>query len=244
MIQLIKTYDDHRHDLSDFARTLTRSVMAVLNIHATIGQVPLIGRMEASLITDEFPIYLPRALEGTRSDWEEDLRWYVEDYARFDPFSSMRAQSVSSGLDAYGSSLAHSICASDTALQELHGEKLTILVDDHGQYSPRLSRIHWEILECVELWHLDFRPLSVTVVRIAAMGGRLIDHKSQNSSFESAGLIHLLAISARLSSREEIPYRLITRAILNALPEEKRTLEENPKFEIVRPGTLEALEST
>lgn len=44
---------------------------------------------------------------------EEDLRWYVEDFARFDPFEASRAEKVKASIPRYVRSLVQSLSISD-----------------------------------------------------------------------------------------------------------------------------------
>lgn len=216
--------------------------MATLTVGEVEGEVALRGRMKPSLINRDFAIYLPETVVKPPINFEAELRWYIEDYAGHDPFSFRRAQSISIELESYGSSLAQSMCDSDAELEGLCGKELMILIDDSDSYSPRLSRIHWEILERLELWRADCRPRNVTVLRLATLGNRTRESKSQSHVVGLNRQSHLLAVSARVSSQEEIPYRLITRAIFNSLSERDPT--DAPTFEIVRPGTLEALRTS
>ena len=96
--------------------------------------------------------------------WEE-IRWYLEDYARRDPFSSGRTQSAEHSLISYGVSLASAIYNPDAPLEGLKDSSLLISIEYGSEFTPRMAQIHWEILENVEVWLEKRRLRNVSVVR-------------------------------------------------------------------------------
>ena len=216
--------------------------MAILHLRAVKGQVPLEARITPSTGHDSFEVVLPEASVDPDL-FSDEIRWYIESYARQDPFSSKRAQAVELTIRSYGSSLAHAICVSDAVLVDLYNSELWILVVDSEEYCPRFSRVHWELLENVEFWDAAFRPRRVSVVR-QTNGPGSIDDDSYTQAFtrSESNQQHILAVSRPLRERD-IPHRLITRSILNVVAEEQDRSSAPPTFEIVRPGTFRALET-
>ena len=199
--------------------------------------------MTPSVVNQGFHIVLPETLADP-SQYSDEIRWYMESYARQDPFSLKRAQAAELTLKSYGSSLATAICASDAVMVDLFDSELLILIVDHEEYCHRFSRVHWEILENVEFWDADLRPRRVSVIRQASGAGS-IDHHSYTQAFtkSESSQRHILAVSARPLRERDIPHRLITRSILNVVAEEQDRSPTPPTFEIVRPGTFQALET-
>lgn len=218
--------------------------MPILNIRAVQGEVSLTARIKPSLKDEPFPILLPQDFTDPSDGFWEDLRWYIEEYARNDSFSVRRSQAVEAKLQSYGASLAHAICVSDPVLADLFGCDLMIEIDGYGGYSPRLARIHWEIVEDVMLWNAELRPRRVLVVRKADSICALGDHSYAQDVIETqSSRQHILAVSARPNLDRDIPYRLITRTISEAISEEQDGSPNPPTLEIVRPGTFLALET-
>ena len=216
--------------------------MAILRLRAVKGQISLEAWVTPSIVDDSFQISLHETLTDHVQDLDE-IKWFMESYARQDPFSQKRAQAAELILRSYGSSLATAICASDAVMVDLYDSDLLILVADPEEYCPRLSRVHWELLENVEFWDADLRPRRVFVVRQASGSGP-IDHDSYARAFTKSDSTqqHILALSARPLQERDIPHRLITRSILSVVAEEQDRNPTPPTFEIVRPGTFQALE--
>lgn len=217
--------------------------MPILRIGAVRGQVPLEARITPSIVNDSFGIILPDAVLDP-GQFLDEVKWYIESYVRQDPFSLNRAQAAELALRSYGSSLANAICASDAVLVDLYDSELMILIADHAEYCLRFSRVHWEVLEDVKIWDADFRPRRVSVVRQANVADSSDDDSYTQTFIQSrSSQQHILAVSARPLQDRDIPHRLITRSILKVVAEEHKRSPTAPTFEIVRPGTFQALES-
>lgn len=217
--------------------------LKILQIRASEAKTPLIGLIKPSILEQEFNIYLPGALYDDKDAFCEDLRWYIEDYARNDPFSSQRSRSVESRLQSYGLSLAHAICKSEATPADFLDSALLIEIDGYGGYSSRLSRIHWEILEDLNFWSADVRPCRVSVVRKIAIPDSVNETRllltTSAEPDPSANAQHILALTARPTQGADIPHRMITRCIFEAVQSSK---SKAATFEIVRPGTFQALQ--
>lgn len=217
----------------------------VLNLTAIQGQAELQGQILPSEENKSFPLVLPKEFVDPADPFWEEVRWYIEEYARNDPFSFQRAESIEEQLRSYSELLAQAVCASDAVLVGLYDSELLILINDHTEYSPRLSRIHWESLENVDIWDAALRPCRVSVVRRTNVKTGISEESLTTClRHDQAGPPNILAVSVRPNLERDIPYRLITRSILDVVAEEQKRGTNAPTFEIVRPGTFEALQQT
>ena len=103
--------------------------------------------MTTSVLCEEFSIDLPQQMVDPAEAMWEEIRWYLEGYAKRDPFSLGRAHNAERSLRSCGLSLALAICVSHATLKGLDDSKLLISIEYEGQFSLRMARIHWEILE-------------------------------------------------------------------------------------------------
>ncbi|KAL8823900.1 MAG: hypothetical protein Q9191_005458 [Dirinaria sp. TL-2023a] len=217
--------------------------MARLSIREIVGQVSLEASMTTSVLNAAFHIFLPAMPDPADNVWEE-IRWYLEDYATRDPFSFARAQRVQRSLRSHGISLALEISYSDATLQGLKDSSLLILIEYEGGFTPRMARIHWEVLENVELWPEERRPSIVSVVRRTKPTIEQ-DTLSTNFSVEGGFSQHnILAITARPGQANDIPHRLVTRSILGIVQEHSVPGQCPSSLQTVHPGTFKALSSS
>ena len=215
--------------------------LVTIEISALGGETALKGHITSSPSDEDFHIYLPKNFGESGDTLSEDIRWYVEDYARNDPFSLQRSQSVESRLQLYGTQLAHAICKSDAVLKYLLDSDVVIEVDGRGGYSHQFSSLHWEILEDLSLWNANVRPQRVAVVRKFHRGSirpETLPKETSHNAELNATPQNVLAITARPNVDSDIPHRMITRSILEAVQDCK---QQTLTFTIIRPGTFEAL---
>ena len=175
--------------------------------------------------------------------WEE-IRWYLEDYARRDPFSFGRAQSVKHSLTSYGLSLASAIYNPDAPLKGLKDSILLISLEYEGEFTPRMARVLWEILENVGVWPEERRPSNVSVVRRTKPNIQRNVLETDFTVNRHCSRHNLLAITARPGRAHDIPHRLVTRSILSIVQEHSVPVQSYSTFQIVRPGTFEALSNS
>lgn len=217
--------------------------MAHLRVREVTGQVPLEASVTTSVSNVAFHISLPEVADPADNIWEE-TRWYLEDYARRDPFSFTRAQSAERSLRSHGLALAWAISNSDATLQCLKDSSLLIFIEYEGDFTPRMARIHWEILENVELWPEERRPSIASVVRRTKPN---IQHNILSPDFTVKGVCsrhNILAVTARPGQANDIPHRLVTRSILGIVQEHSVPEQYSSSFQIVHPGTFKALSSS
>ena len=218
--------------------------MAHLSIRGTDGQTFLEACVTASVVHESFPIFLPEHVaEPTDNLWKE-IRWYLEDYARLDPFSFARALAAERALKSYGQSLASAISEPDVMHKELKDSSLLISIEYKDEFTPRMARVYWELLEIVEIWPEQRRPSSVSIVRrTKPVIGRHTLRSDWSVKGRSSGN-NVLAITARPDQAHDIPHRLVTRSILEIVQEHSVGGQCAASFQVVRPGTFDALRST
>ncbi|KAL8824802.1 MAG: hypothetical protein Q9191_004813, partial [Dirinaria sp. TL-2023a] len=213
-----------------------------LVICALEGKTSLVGLFKSSSGDHRFNIDVPQDLYDQQGLFGEDLRWYIEDYARNDPFSTKRALSVGSKLRSHGSSLVAALCQSEDLVVGILDIDLLIEIDGRGDYSRQLSWIHWEILEDPSFWAPEFRPRRISVLR-RVQAVENVDEKGLLLTLGDMSLNatprDILAITARPSLGSDIPHRMITRSIFEAV---QKSNNETATFKIVRPGTFQALQ--
>jgi hypothetical protein len=178
--------------------------------------------------TRELQIENPSSLED-----EEDIRWYLEDYALYDPFLSEKAKTTSAGLTRYGERLFAQL-----ELDLLTSDKIPPLRLDieEGEDAAGFHALHWEILEDPTLWRRgDGRgPPTVCVRRVVQ--GTLPPPVSVLPS----DCIRVLLVVSRHLEPSEAGHRMISKKLF----EIKRMCGPGRlDLEIVRPGTFEAFQA-
>ena len=216
--------------------------MTVLIIRAVEGHIPLEGKIVSFEVDTKFDLYLPESLADPFASLYEELRWYIEEYARNDAFALKRATAAELTFTSYGIDLARAICPSQSVVKHLQGCTLTIVIENGEDFSPKLSRVHWEILENVEFWQESYRPLRVSVFR-RAHGHTPLGNDIHTEVLPKLDIVqqHILAVSARPNQERDIPHRLITRSIVDAISKDQGRSKNLPTLELVRPGTFHAL---
>lgn len=192
-----------------------------------------------------FPVFVPWAmLPGTpRLPFEADLKWYLEDYSWKEPFSTSRAQDIARRLSSYGKRLAK-ITIPHQVQDHFKNESVLIRIDDNESSASRINLIHWEVLEQLDLWSESGRPHSVSVVRICNQGLKDLESEEPDAGWDELSTIsNVLALTARPNGVEDIPHRIITRSIHNAITGLRAAGGSDLSFHIVRPGTFGALET-
>ena len=111
--------------------------MIHLSVREIVGQIPLEASTATSVLRGDFQIFLPdQVAEPADNTWEE-IRWYLEDYARRDIFAFGRAQSAERSLKSSGLSIALAISNSDATLKGIKNSSLLVLVEYKTEFTPR-----------------------------------------------------------------------------------------------------------
>lgn len=167
-------------------------------------------------------------------------RWYLDKFRQREPYSTSKAKSASLLLEKYGSTLLRqlSLCQYVPDYEEVH-----ILVENQVQADQKTSRsihrLYWEFLEDERLWDTAGR---VTVQRLLppSMPGPQISMQTDQ--------LNLLLITARdLTQKWTADSDISPLLVPDILCRIESALEVRGvtlKIQIVRPGTLEALENT
>lgn len=180
----------------------------------------------------------------------KEVQWYFEQYLLHDPFSTSRAEVVQRRLKQHAKNLIKDFLVPEVCPSSLDAFELLIEIHDARHVRPSnvndsLHRFYWEALEDNTIWEaLTVRtPLRVCVVRVHLPGRAYVPQISSDSlpSSSPSKSRHVLAVTARPSHLDDIPYRLITRSIAAAVSALVSSTEAKPSLEIVRPGTFQAL---
>ena len=183
-------------------------------------------------------ILIPSMVQYLSPVFEEELRWYMEDFPTLNPFQAPRASTVAQQLVAYGSDLAESVTNSISSLGKSANQYLFLKINVVREEDDIMDAILWEILEVCSLWPASARPTSVSVERMTTAkltpDEALIiqDHTNPRAR-------NILAITSRPQVENDIPHRLITRPILDIVEASKN--KQSITFDVARPGTFEAL---
>jgi hypothetical protein len=170
----------------------------------------------------------------------EELRWYLEEYAEKDPFMTSRAAAAAAILVHYGSNLLSAVdwkaMLTHTELQQ----PLTILVEEPDSHlsdtstKSYIAHVFWELLERRDLWSLSLHPPIIAVLRTIS--------KFQQPTIIPAVNPHgrplnVLIVVARPAGDQDIPHRLVSQIILDTVP-------GDICVDVSCPGTFEAFETS
>ena len=165
---------------------------------------------------------------------EEQIRWYVEDYALLDPYRIGRAQEAIALLKRYGIELAQTLqptimdIMSSTPKANIDIRTIRLEVVCRSS-TTKLQQLHWELLEFAD-WDFDAKIKFVITRRIFTSG-----NDSLGTDIGSEQNIRILFISARPKVDRDVDYRLISRHLvdLTNLP----SLKGHCTVDFVRPGS-------
>jgi hypothetical protein len=172
---------------------------------------------------------------------EREFLWYWEDFALQDPFEKSRALAAEQSLlkyaetirDAIEEPLADILRNRQSTLQEV---TVHLAIKSEGSNSS-LQRLHWELLENLELWtRLPSTCKAIQVFRriMSAASSPITECPTVTSR------LNVLVTTARPDLDEDIPYRLVSKNIWKTLQTASH-LGQHINIKIVRPGTWEAL---
>ncbi|MCJ1399149.1 hypothetical protein MMC11_002351 [Xylographa trunciseda] len=194
---------------------------------------------------------------------EKQCRWYLEKHLRKDPFAITKARQTEASLAQYGKDLWKQIPLGDLSAvrrqqvwrEETKVPRLEITIVDETLPSNGLGdtfhRLHWEVLEDNRLWpEFNFvvtvrRLVSVDADAIYALGSvRSWPHAPS----DARSTFNILLVVARDLSEdtdldEEVSPTLASQILLEIGSQVSGVREGlDIQIEIVRPGTLQALE--
>lgn len=166
------------------------------------------------------------------SDQEANLKWYLEDRIKKDPFAEAKATAVEKSLEFYATNLYEQLKPAFTEVNLDVGSKQICLAISDRSSDKSIHRLHWEILEHPTLMCniCVYRAQEETNVEASK------DLPNKKTS------LNLLFMTARRMERSEadVDQRLILRPVLGFIAGISSTMPID--FDVVRPGTFEALE--
>ena len=184
---------------------------------------------------------------------EEEIRWYLEDYAQISPFDKSRATAAARILSRVGERLFSTIdwrvASKDFKPHQSVSIQILELVNTDPQSSVR--HVYWELLEQLELWPDAIRPSSVVVSRsYPGIGQSVTQHVKRQDAVkiatgmcrersEKTDTFNILVCSARPDGVYDIPQRLVSQIVRQEI--QRPGLDRKARMDIVRPGTFEAL---
>ena len=167
------------------------------------------------------------------SEEEENLRWYLEDYALNDPLLSGKAEAASSGLTQYGQRLLAQLKLNQQIMKQALPIRLDI--EECGQ-SAGFHGIHWEVLENPEVCRGENGSYGPNVFVRRIVDGAL----PQCSPNAASDCMRILLVVSRHLEPLEAGHRMISEKLFDI---KKCYGHGRLQVEIVRPGTFEAFEA-
>jgi hypothetical protein len=164
---------------------------------------------------------------------EEELKWYLQEFALRDPLSKRRAGAIRKELKSYGKRLAATL---EPLLLEAYGnpdagasafEVSLTIKDDDSEVS--LHSFHWELLEQESIWQT--RNLSITVSRQFSARS-----ESMVVGSDLSRPLTILFVSARPDGDSDLPYRIISQSIYDLISRYVNS-QKQIQIDFVRPGT-------
>jgi hypothetical protein len=184
------------------------------------------------LVTNNLLFHQIHITDPFSVDQEVDLKWYLEERAKSDPFAESRATTVEKSLEFYAKSLYDQLKPAFVEINlDVASKQICLAISDRTS-DQSIHCLHWEALEhpilrcniCV------YRTQEETNVKVLA------DVPNKKTS------LNLLFMTARIMDRSkaEVDQRLILRPVLGFIAGISSTMPID--FDVVRPGTFEALE--
>jgi hypothetical protein len=211
--------------------------MATINISAVDGWLrrfdPSSPHIKITCADQSFETHI---LSLTSAKKDEEIRWYLEDFATHDSLMISRAKSAIDDLLAYGTRLAEGINPEYFLFPA--NIQLNIQIQDDGRSGRSINRIIWEILENVDIWPASTRPEQVTVVRI--IDQTLPPGPHALPAISSLTSINILVVPARPQDEDDVPHRLVSSIISGVIQEVEDQDHRTCTMEIVRPASYEA----
>jgi hypothetical protein len=163
---------------------------------------------------------------------EETLRWFLEEYASRQPFSTGRAEEARKVLRRYTELLSESIFS---CIPCFPNANLLIFVEAASE-SSSFQSLHWEVLEDTSRWSVENQPFRITVMRqVKGPNIELPPFRIPRSAKE----MKILVVCARPKLKDDIDYSTITKPLSDIIKQGGLPVELN----IVRPGTWGALKN-
>ncbi|CAZ81794.1 unnamed protein product [Tuber melanosporum] len=228
-----------------------QEIPAVIQIREISTTLNIVGEAtwKASIQCDEGRfVRMVEVKNPFNANDEENLEWYLEEFATTSPLSRSRAHEVSSNLKEYAAGLIKGFALEEVVnhirAQNAVGEEpgITFFLDVETLPSESakssLHIIHWEVLENLDLWPREIKGRIVVRRKVADL------ELKQSSPVDLVnGAFNILLVVARNLSigEDEIGHTLVAAELVKVLVD--LPIETPVDLEIVRPGTWETFKA-
>ena len=212
------------------------------------------GKLTDIAKTLEDPFLKQQGGEEQPQDQEEECRWYVERYAIRYPFARAKAGKAAEQLQNYATSLLSDLGLPQLVKNELKpGCKgtptITIAISEDSSTNNSVHRLHWELLEDPTFWNLEGEIIVKRVVdtRDVTESQPVCEVELDDKHTAKASTVNGLVVVARDLSESQDKVDISPNFALGVLAKIQEDLNSHSDqarlhLEVVRPGTLEALE--
>jgi len=196
-------------------------------------------------------------------DWKQkkECDWYLHDYLQRYPYSTTRARKVASLLKGYARDLQGQLKLNEfipVAGNDASSDRQVVVLEiEEGQLDDSTSentvhQLYWELLEELDVW--DRRDLDVRIHRSSCGNGSVSRGgikriQSWSHRVHSLPSLNILLVVARNLKKRTDKYNDVSPWVISGiLGKIQRAFDQSRtsvriNIEIVRPGTLDALEN-
>jgi hypothetical protein len=180
---------------------------------------------------------------------KRDCRWYVEDFAAKQPYATTKARNTSNSLETYASCLQQDLKLEKiivTLPRERTGRRAIIIEVYDARKVNNIYQLHWELLENPDLWERQNVTVQIrrSVQPVEYCRDGLVDIKLWQPTPEAPPSFNILLVVARdTTDNNELDPTFALKLLLNVQQKSRiNGLSTRINLEIVRPGTVDALE--
>ena len=210
---------------------------------STLGQEhneTTLGAHVTSRWGSSFQPFSSELFETVTFERTKEVEWYLETYPVQDSFAELRAQNVEQLLKKHGRILLENLFPIQILPPKQKNCRFILKISTSLNGDPKSTNnpsFFWEILEDTELWQkaVNVTPLSVTVIMVHSCTSSQQSLVNENDS-------KIVAVTARTAAQGEIPCRMITRCIQDAV-KQNASCQTNFSMHIVRPGSFDTLQT-
>jgi hypothetical protein len=180
---------------------------------------------------------------------KKDCRWYVEDFAAKEPYATTRARNTSNRLKTYASCLQQDLKLEKiivTLPRGSTGRRVIVIEVYDARKVDNIYQLHWELLESPDLWERKNVTVQIrrSVQPVEHYREGPMDIKLWQPTPEAPPSFNILLVVARDTTDNNELDPTFASKILSDLQQTSRILDCSTRInlEIVRPGTVDALE--
>jgi hypothetical protein len=185
-----------------------------------------------------------------------ECRWYLHSYLQKYPYSTTRARKAAGLLKGYARDLQGQLrlnefipAAGDDASSD---RRVLVLEIEEDQLDDSIHQLYWELLEELGVW--DRRDLDIRIHRLSCAGGSVSRGgikrvQSWSHQARSPPSLDILLVVARNLEKRTDKYNDVNPWVISdILGNIQQTFDQSRasvriNIEVVRPGTLDALEN-